>query len=188
MMKKFFLPIAFAILSPFTPVNAQAPAPAETPKTAKPFSPKDTLRFTRITSAMHFFMKMGDVAKRKKKAGNPAVNAFGGAVREEMLELWTPLVKLAEERNVDARSIPSAPSERELEAIEQLKKGKPEKWSEEYYELFARGGRRYSSTLASVVAGIENPDFKKMGESVLKLIASQTEKAAAARAEEKKRK
>lgn len=146
----------------------------------------DVQSLTKLVNAMQFHLKMGETGKKRNKF--PVADKFGADAHKAMLELWKPVSTFVIERGVDNKHVPVEPNKRDKEAIEKLDKEKDEKWVVEYFELFGKGGRRYATGLESALKTIADPDLKKLGESILKLITEQAQAAEAARIEARKNK
>lgn len=170
------------------PATPAAPAPTAAPANAKPLSSNDTRALTQITTAMQFHIRMGEIGKSKGRKDVPEAGAFGTAVHKEIVELWTPLVTMASDRKVDNKYIAAQLDKNDKAAIDKLSKVKEAKWFPEYLELLAKEGKRNTTKLEATTKGISDPDLKARADAITKVIAAQTERAAAALAETKAKK
>lgn len=168
------------------PATPGAPATAPAAK-AKPLSSGEAKGITDLLEAMHFHIRMGEVAKHKDKEDKDVV-AFGNKSHKEMTEQYTPLVNLAMLRQMDNKNIPTAVTKGDKSDIEKLSKAKPEKWKLEYYELFAKQGKQNVRVAEAAVKSFADPELKDLGTKVAATITAQTAAAEAAHKELKAKK
>ena len=131
---------------------------------------------------MQFHIRMGEVARHKDKDDKELLG-FANKIHKEMTEQWTPLVSAAMNRNM--KNIPSAVSKGDKDDIAKLGKEKGDKWKAEYFELFAKNGKRNVRTAENAVKALQDPELKAPATKVAAVITSQAD-AADAKAKELK--
>lgn len=171
-------------------VGASTGAAAKTDE-IKPLSSSDQHFIIEVGEVCQLVFKLGDNLQNLRQrvpGGDPPFENLIGGLRNELTPLWTPVVDLAQKHNMEGKKIPQELTKKDAEKIGKLNGVKLEKWREEYLDIYLKEMKSSSRTFEAAAKNIQDPELKKLGESIAFTMKKHSETLEVAYKEEKKMK
>src|SRR6185369_8222186 len=100
---------------------------------------------------------------------------MGTRINKEATDYFTPLVNLAQAHNVPAKDIPQAMSNSDKNAMDKVDKAKPDKWKQEFLELFSKGAKKNARSVDAAAKAFTDPELKELATKAAKMLDEQAD-------------
>lgn len=170
--------------TPTIPPPAGDVKPAGKPEKVKPLSPGDQKFAKKASEVLQYQLKLADRARTVKEDAELA--AWAGTKAKELTTKWTPFADICGKFGYTDVSLDI--TKKETAEIGKLSKAKPEKFKQEYLELFMKESKNALRDMENAPKMVQNAELKTWAEGFVTTLKANAPEIETKYKEEKKRK